>query len=150
VTSDLDVGVDPGEVEWSRQDSNLYQYAVSELKGIGMLDENGEVVEDESPPITQGILDIVETFAKMGHSGYSAAWTLGVLTRLLDYRPLTPLTFEEEQWVKHSDEVWQHVRDSKVFTYDQGRTWTSLDESGTFHLIGDKGVETAENSSTTK
>ena len=86
------------------------------------------------------ILAVVELFASEAHSGFSAAYASGVLTRLLRYEPLTPLTGEPDEWQAcHGygahDLVYQNRRCSHVFkdatgAYDaEGRVFREPDGS---------------------
>lgn len=65
--------------------------------------------------INQDILDLVEMFANQGHSGFTAGYTINVLTRLLKQSFVTPLTGEEDEWVEVSDGVYQNKREGAIF-----------------------------------
>lgn len=64
-----------------------------------------------------GILKVVNAFADCGHSGFSASLAIHYLDRLLKFRPLVPLTLEDEEWSKVDIEhkVYQNNRASNVF-----------------------------------
>lgn len=91
------------------------------------------------------ILEIVDVFSAQGHSGVSAPYAINVLNRLLRYRPLTPLTGEDDEWEESaflSDEektVEQNKRFSSVFreNYDNS---TAHDIHG--KIFSDDGGET--------
>lgn len=100
--------------------------------------------------INEDILEIVKVFASQRHSDLSASYTLGILKRLLSWKPITPLTGEDAEW----DEVFDSERKTqqnkrcsavfrdnfdnstaryiygKVFSDDGGKTWfTNCDSS---------------------
>lgn len=70
----------------------MHEYAVNEMN-IAWPESDGM-----QELIKKDILDIVDMFADQGHSGMSAAYTLGILERLLRFKPITPLTGEEDEW----------------------------------------------------
>lgn len=92
----------------------LVEYAKSELARIGR-DEDG--MQDM---ISKNILSIVEMFSEQGHSGFSAGYALSVLDRLLRFKPLTPLTGEDDEWNEISHGTQQNKRCSSVFRNADG------------------------------
>lgn len=109
---------------WSRDDSRLYQHALTELDLAGLLEDEGLYGD----MIGKAVLDLVEVFARQGHSGMSAGITLDIFNRVASFGVLTPLDYTYFQWVRHADDVWQHKRKSSVFSADQGKTWYDLEE----------------------
>lgn len=109
---------------WKPEDSRLYQHAKLELEMAGLLEDEGLYGD----MLGKAVLELVEVFARQGHSGMSASITLDVFNRVAGFGVLTPLTFESDEWVRHSTDTWQHKRKSSVFTADQGKTWYDLDE----------------------
>lgn len=71
---------------------SLIEYAKAELERIPK-DEYGlqEMVNND-------ILEIIEKFGNQGHSGSSASYAIGRLIRLLNYKPIAPLTGEDDEW----------------------------------------------------
>lgn len=92
----------------------LVEYAKSELARIGR-DEDG--MQDM---INKDILSIVEVFSEQGHSDFSAGYALSVLERLLRFKPLTPLTGEDDEWNEISNGTQQNKRCSSVFRNADG------------------------------
>ena len=123
----------------------MYNYVKRELE---LLEQN---CEDESElemqkMISNNILKIVKVFQEGGHSGFSASYTVSLLERLLRFKPLTPLTGEDDEWVEVSDcqeqnkrcsEVFRDIKDNstaytiggKVFSDDNGETYYSNSDS---------------------
>ena len=100
---------------------SLLDYAKRELEQIGK-DKDGM-----QEMINKDILEIVEKFSDQGHSGFSASYTLSILERLLRFKPISPLTGEEEEWNECSgDGVLQNKRCSSVFKQKDG-TFEDID-----------------------
>lgn len=93
---------------------SLVEYAKSELARIGR-DEDG--MQDM---INKNILSIVEVFSEQEHSGFSAGYALSALERLLRFKPLTPLTGEDDEWNEISNGTQQNKRCSSVFRNADG------------------------------
>lgn len=96
---------------------DLVEYAKSELARIGR-DEDG--MQDM---INKDILSIVEMFSEQGHSGFSASYALSVIDRLLRFKPLTPLTGEDDEWNEIPNGTQQNKRCSSVFRNADGTTY---------------------------
>ena len=77
----------------------------------------------------EAYLDIVERFARMGHSGFSADYFIEVLYRLLKQKNLTALTNDPEEWVEFAKGELQSSRNSAVFSNDNLET--------VYHVDGD-------------
>ncbi len=114
----------------SGNDSGLVAYARSELDLAGLFDADS----DYDGMLGKAALDIIKVFAGQGHSGYSAELTTQLVTRLMRYEPLTPLTFAPDEWNDVSGvsgtPMWQNRRRSTTFSTDGGATWYDLDEGG--------------------
>lgn len=93
--------------------SDSVEYAKSELARIT---KDGDGLQNA---INKNILDIVKLFASQGHSGLSAGYAISVLERLLRFKPLTPLTGEDDEWTDVSGKMgwkcFQNKRCSSVF-----------------------------------
>lgn len=48
--------------------------------------------------VNDNIMELISRFAQQGHSGFSASYVIPRLSRLLDYKPLSPLTGEDDEW----------------------------------------------------
>jgi hypothetical protein len=113
--------------EWDQEKSNLYQHALRELTLAGVeKDIYGKMLPD-------AILEIVKTFAKQGHSGMSAAYSLQLLDKLLRFENLTPITDNSEDWSDVSEmcdgtTMYQCKRNPALFSTDGGKTYYHVDE----------------------
>ena len=116
--------------------SDLVDYAKSELD----LAFPPETRDNMQEFINNNILEIVKVFSDQGHSGMSASYVISKLTRLLKFKPLTPLTGEDSEWRDTYGNHQQNIRyssvfredkdnnkaydiDAKVFSDDNGKSW---------------------------
>ena len=92
----------------------LVSYAEDELNRIGMTDDG-----DMNGMMRKHILHMVKEFADEGHSGYSAGYAIQCLKKLLNFKPLSPLTGEDDEWVEVTQisgyPHYQNKRCSSVF-----------------------------------
>lgn len=90
---------------------NLIDYAESELERIPKDKDGMQEI------INQNILDLVKLFSSQGHSGLSGRYVINALSRLLEYKPLNPLTGKDDEWGEPygPDETQQNKRCSSVF-----------------------------------
>ena len=58
---------------------------------------------------------MMNEFAEEGHSGFSASYAINILTKLMEFKPLSPLTGEDDEWNLVGDGHWQNKRCSSVF-----------------------------------
>jgi hypothetical protein len=93
---------------------SLVQYAESELDRIGMTDE-----DEYNGMMRKHLLHMIKEFADEGHSGFSASYALQCLQKLLRFKPLSPLTGEDDEWSDVSSisgvPHYQNKRCSSVF-----------------------------------
>lgn len=105
-------------------ESNLVLHARRELELLG-----------SQPEIDEHVMQIVEIFSRAGHSGSSAYYTIELISRLLSYQNLTPLTDNPDEWECHDEGVsgvpgglWQNKRNGEAFSNDGGVTYYLLNE----------------------
>lgn len=104
--------------------SNLVEHARRELSIVG-----------EEPEFVEGYLKVIQAFADMGHSGGSASVAIPVINQLLQFKNLTPLTDDPDEWMHIAEAqwgekggVWQNRRNSEAFSKDGGKTYYLLSE----------------------
>ena len=75
--------------------------------------------------VSKAVLELIDTFDKQGHSGMSAALVLSIFNQVVDFKNLTPLTNDPEEWQFHNyvRPLWQNRRCSEAFSYDGGKTY---------------------------
>lgn len=119
------------ENEIEEQENALVRHARHELD---LILEEAKIDEDEEDVRMQkifndGILKVVNAFADCGHSGFSASLAINYLDRLLRFKPLMPLTLEDNEW----NEVGiQHNEDNQVKVYQNNRASNVFKEADKF------------------
>ncbi len=107
----------------------LIEHAKYELEQAGLFDADS----DYAGEVGKAVMEIVEVFAKQGHSGFSANLVLSVAFDLLQFKPLTPLTNNPDEWFGVSEmsgkPMWQSKRQPTCFSTDGGQTWYDLNQS---------------------
>lgn len=71
---------------------------------------------------TKCVLDLLELFKKQEHSGFSANYVVNLFDSLVHFKPLTPLTGEDDEWEESycDSKVLQNKRCSSVFKEPDG------------------------------
>lgn len=104
--------------------TTLHEHAQRELMLVG---EDQDVIEV--------ILRIVDEVDSLADSGPSLFGLVDYLRKLLDFRPLTPLTSASEEWIDRSaitsSPLWQAVRYPQAFSTDGGTTYWLTDDRST-------------------
>lgn len=98
---------------------SLIDFARHELSLIGGQDDKMQ------REMNKCVLDIVEMFSEQGHSGFSAAYAIGMLEKVLQFKPLSPLTGEDDEWndirdMSAGDILYQNRRCPTVFKDEYG------------------------------
>jgi hypothetical protein len=110
--------------------SKLVEHAEYELKKAGLFDNDA----DYMGVLAKDVMQIIELFAKQGHSGASAAYVAGILELLLRFKPLSPITNDPDEWGLISQDgepkMWQNKRDGEQFSMDGGKTWNKVYRHG--------------------
>lgn len=73
--------------EFARHELELLEKACKSDSGLEMQKE-----------VTKAILELLDVFEKQGHSGFSASYIVNLFKDLVDYKPLSPLTGEDDEW----------------------------------------------------
>ena len=90
---------------------NLVEHAKKELEVSGLFDKDS----DYGGMVGKAVLELIEVFAKQGHSGMSASMVRSIFSKLSDYKPLIPLTLKDDEWCEVSNGTFQNKRNSAVF-----------------------------------
>lgn len=93
-----------------------------ELDRIGLTENSSDPMNRE---MRWHALELMEVFYNQGHSGCSANYLLGLITRLMDFKCLSPLTGDDAEWQHIQDDppLWQNRRYSAVFKGGDGRAY---------------------------
>ena len=97
----------------------------------------------------RNVLELLETFSNQGHSGLSAPYVLRLFHRLAFWKPIKPLTGEDEEWdeVCGENNLQQNLRYSAVFrkNYDNSTAFdikgkVFIDKDGIYYTNRDSSV----------
>lgn len=96
--------------------------------------------------VTKCIMDLMEVFSNQGHSGFSAGYVANLFDRLVHFRPLTPLTGEDDEWNEVYHGRYQNKRCPRIFKNDAGNAydseyWYFVDEYGSAYTNVDSHQE---------
>ena len=96
---------------------SLIEYARKELEIAGLFDKDS----DYGGMLAEAVMELMEVFAGQGHSGFSAAQVRMIFHRLSDFKPLTPIIDEPDQWMDVGEGEYQHKRYGSVFKHADGQ-----------------------------
>lgn len=107
---------------------SLLSHAEKELRLAGLFDKDS----DYNGMVGKAVLELIKTFSKQGHSGFSAGWCLDLFNKLAQHQPLTPISADPSEWTDVSAmsgyPMWQNNRRYSSFSNDGGKTWYDLDD----------------------
>lgn len=106
--------------------SNLVEHARFELRRAGMYDSSED--NEYNKLVADAVMELMEVFAKQGHSGFSAGMTLGIFKEVANFKPLSPISSDPSEWMEVSPDTWQNTRRCSTFSRDGGKTWYDLDD----------------------
>lgn len=106
--------------------SHLVDHAKRELTILG-----------EEQDLIDVTVEMIEAFDKLGHSGVSGRVHVQMINEILNFKNLSPLTDNPQEWRKLDEEMtgrqdlWQSRRNPAVFSKDGGKTHYHLDDRDT-------------------
>lgn len=95
---------------------NLETYAEKELRLAGWFD-NDSLYGDM---MGKAVMKMVREFSVEGHSGMSGSVALSVFKQVSSFKPLTPLTGDDDEWNEIGDGRYQNKRCGRVFKDEDG------------------------------
>lgn len=101
--------------------SNMLKWAEQELRYAGY-----DINDPEDGPnrwLAEGTLELLKVFSEQGHSGMSAPYAVALFEKLATWKPISPLTGEDDEWVDVSENTWQNRRNSAVFKEADGQAY---------------------------
>lgn len=115
-------------------------HAEHELFLIGL----GPDCTDINKTMREHILQMIDTFSEGEHSGFSASYAISILEKLLRFEPITPLTGNDDEWMKISSDTYQNIRCGHVFKTDNGDAY-DIEGRIFYEEFVDKNGETFKN-----
>ena len=118
---------------------SLVKHAEYELRRAGLFDKDS----DYGGMLGESTMKLIKVFSEEGHSGFSAHMQIEIFKRLANFKTLTPLTNNPEEWydVKEYGDpnkpMWQNKRQSSCFSEDGGNTYYDVDDK-------DREIKTSE------
>ena len=109
---------------------SMVEFAERELRAAGLFDSDS----DYDGAIGPAVLELVNVLSKQEHSGFSHSLVMSVLNRVANFKPLSPLTNDPDEWMlvgpgAGDKDMWQSNRNSEAFSEDGGKTYYLLDEA---------------------
>lgn len=101
--------------------SNMLKWAEEELRYAGY-----DINDPEDGPdrwLAEGTLELLKVFVEQGHSGSSAPYAVALFEKLAKWKPLTPITGADDEWMEVGTNVWQNRRNSAVFKREDGQAY---------------------------
>ena len=103
-----------------KEESIMTDWAKRELDLAGYGED-----QEEGPNtwLRESVLELLEVFSGQEHSGSSAPFAASIFYNLARWKPLTPLTGEDDEWIEVGDGVFQNRRASNVFKNNGRAEW---------------------------
>lgn len=75
------------ETSFARRELEILEKACDTNDGLEMQKE-----------VTKCVMELMDVFGKQGHSGFSASYVVNLFKNLVEGKPLSPLTGDEDEW----------------------------------------------------
>ena len=99
------------------KDSNYIKYANSELDRFMPVNTNDKEANAINGLMRKDIIDILALLGTQGDSGTSIQWKLWALNKLISFRPLSPLTFKDDEF----NLIEEYINGTGVKSYQNRR-----------------------------
>lgn len=98
---------------------DLLEFAEQELDRYFEKDDNYDQA------MRKNVMDVIELLASQGHSGFTGPLVMRFIERLWNYKPLSPLTGEDDEWLEKDPETGtrQNRRCPEVFQNSNGKVY---------------------------
>jgi hypothetical protein len=74
---------------------SLIEHAKTELQIAGLFDKEGDFYDGMTG---KAVMELIEVFAKQGHSGMSAPYVISIFEKVANFKPLIGITGKDEEW----------------------------------------------------
>lgn len=93
--------------------SSLIDHAKTEFSILGW-DTTDDEMQQEA---CKCVMELLETLEKQGHSGFSVLYVLSLFNKLANFKPLSPLTGNADEWAKVTEEDGKPFYQNKRYSY---------------------------------
>jgi len=98
-------------IEWAEQELKLAGYDINDPE------------DGPNRWLAEGTLELLKVFSEQGHSGMSAPYAVALFEKLALWKPIAPLTGEDDEWNNVGESTWQNRRNSVVFKGEDGQAY---------------------------
>ncbi len=98
-----------------RPKGNTVRHAEREFLAAGYTPLDQAQEDGPNKWIQENVLELLEVFARQGHSGFSAHYAVETFRKLALHEPLVPLSGADDEWNEVSEGVFQNNRCPHVF-----------------------------------
>lgn len=102
-------------IRFISKDSNLVKHFKSECEFISKIDN-----DKMQKLMNRNVEDILSIISSQGHSGFSISYMKSMLNKAIDFKPLSKLTLNDDEFSECYEGTMQNKRDSRIFKYDDG------------------------------
>jgi len=88
------------------------EFCREEIERAGLFSEDGDFYGGMTG---KALIELCEVFSKQDHSSMSAGLVASLFKRLTEWKPISPLTGDEDEWVETTDDLYQNKRCYSVF-----------------------------------
>ena len=100
--------------------SNLCRWAANELKLAGYIPNQKD---NPNSWMYEQVMEALAVFTSHGNSGTSASFEIELVKQLSSFKPISPLTFKDDEFCKVSNNLWQNKRCCSIFKSENGITY---------------------------
>jgi len=115
------------------------KWAIAEIKKAGLYEKDSDYGGD----LGKALEELVNIFSKQDHSGLSASITIKLFHRLVNHKPLTPITNDPDEWeevrTKNGEKVYQSKRCPSLFTTKSLLKENKAEDIDYYYKIDEKG-----------
>ena len=129
-----------------RPKGNTVRHAEREFVAAGYTPLDQEQEDGPNKWIQENVLELLEVFARQGHSGFSAPYAVEMFRKLALHEPLVPLSGADDEWNEVGDGVFQNNRCSHVFKDKDRFNGQAYDIDGRIFREPDGGCYTSSDS----
>ena len=103
---------------------SLKTHAEREMKLAGLYNSDS----DYGAMIPEAVMALVKAHSEQGHSGGSHWMTLEIFNKVINFKALTPVSNDPEEWIDRGEGMFQSIRQSDLFSHDGLKTCYCVDD----------------------